>query len=277
MLKPTGLKPPELKPPPESKPPPQSKHPPKLKPPPESKRAPRAKTTAESDSEWEPQQAHALGDYESEDWEDSDDSKRLFPVFRKNKITAQDVVKKAQEGKNTAVRQYRSKLIDDEGNVGVRVAQYELFRTYVLTFMDTIHENLQPVRSSWYHEIKILPNVEFALQVMVILILSQAAGDKQAVMAGLEIVNRKDFSLEWILATEPGEIARMIGGAGKQYKNAIFLRDCALEINNPKTFKGKMPPTKEGIMSLLGLGSKSAIIICKLCYGMIDVVRLEWM
>ena len=167
----------------------------------------------------------------------------------------------------TIMDSFREMMVFDYGAVGVYVSMYELIREFVYSFIASLSVNHRPLRMTWYHGIKKSSRVEFALQVLVILILSQSATDEQALAAGLPFVNFEGFCLEWIIETPTSRIAQLISRAGKQYKNAGFIKDCAVKILND--FGGKMPRTVKELMKLPGVGSKTAIIICKTCYSML--------
>ena len=136
--------------------------------------------------------------------------------------------------------------------------------------MSTIANDQKPMRLTWDKHVIVSALVEHGFQALVTVILLQLSTDEQAVKAGTHLVNQEGFSLDWVTDTPNTKIASIIKHAGKQNLNAGCIKDIAITIK--RDFLGKSPSTLEGLMSLQGVGSKSAIVTLKMACGLLEAV-----
>lgn len=150
------------------------------------------------------------------------------------------------------------------GSLGVIAMMHAMHHKFLRTLL--LEEGIVlPPRLNWAEAIVPAPHrVEFAFQVLVMLLMSSATTDDACVKYGLPLVNHALFSLDWVIHSSVETLFSIIGSAGRYNDNIKYMKEAAESIK--RDFNGKVPQSIPDLMELNGVGQKIAAIVMKTCF-----------
>jgi endonuclease III len=176
--------------------------------------------------------------------------------------------KSSNTGETKRAQEHINKIMASPGGIA-SIVQLQHNLRLLLTHLLSLGVMAVPLRLSWAANIVRSNQVEFALQVLFVLLLSSNTTDSQAISGGMALVNDPRFSLLWILTASSGVIESIIFSAGRQVMNTQYMKECAAMILSE--FNGRVPAVYELLMKLPGVGSKIAALVMMTCFGICPV------
>lgn len=175
----------------------------------------------------------------------------------------------SQHGKyNQNLKQWYQNTLAPLSKIPSFVERLELLTNLANTMGQDSHFGKFP-RQKWTDGIRKDPNPNiYALRLLFILICSKRARD-QSLETLHGLVNRDDFSSDFVLSMTVEGLADAIRGIGFQNINANAIYVCFLQIQT--SFGGIVPHTVRSLMLLKGVGSKIACLVTQFAFDSVQV------